>query len=70
MELITVYVVMNHCESFIRLTTDLNEAVYNLFLAESTEEILQLARQNETDLKVIRSHIKNGSKIIESKLYV
>ena len=61
---------MNQCESFIRLTTDLNEAVYNLFLAESTEEILQLARQNETDLKVIRSHIKNDSKIIESKLYV
>jgi len=39
------------------------------FLADNNEEILQLARQNETDLEVIRSKIKNGSKIIESKLY-
>jgi len=70
MELITVYVVMNGCESFIRLTTDIHEVAYNLFLTDGGEEILQLARQNETDLKIIRSHIKNGSKIIESKLYV
>ena len=68
MKLITVYVVIN--KNFVKVSKDLNEAILSLFLVEGSQEILQLARQNETDLKVIRSHIKNGSKIIESKLYV
>jgi hypothetical protein len=52
------------------VSKDLNESLYNLFLADNNEEILDLARNNETDLNIIRSKIKNGSKIIESKLYV
>mgnify|MGYP003528515231 CR=1 FL=1 len=70
MKLIIVYVVISEDLYFIKVSKDLNESLYNLFLADNNEEILDLARQNETDLSVIRSHIKNGSKIIESKLYV
>lgn len=69
MELITVYVVVSEDLYFVKISKYLNESLYNLFLADNNEEILQLARQNETDLSVIRSKIKNGSKIIESKLY-
>ena len=64
MKLITVYVVIN--KNFVKVSKDLNEAILSLFLVEGSQEILQLARQNETDLKVIRSHIKNDSKILES----
>ena len=58
MELITVYVVMNHCESFIRLTTDLNEDVYNMLVIDGCpEDRLQLVRDWMNDIITLQASL-------------